>query len=210
MRLHLRSTLLSAITLAALLTLAACGKSGQPASNPPAAGTAAAPAQPSSAPATPAPATNGSAAAPAASGSAPAPAGSAPAAPQASAAPTAAAPAAAADAFKVASLTVGDAVNAEHKVRKAVDRFAPTQKTLYASVATEGDTDGATLNATWRYLEGKGQLVSSISQRVATHGPATTTFKVENPNLWPEGKYSVEISLDGKQVTSQSFEVKKR
>jgi len=204
MSLHLRSAALYTAMFAAALTLAACGKSGQPAQGPSAPSTAAAPATAASVMAKPAAAS--SAAAPAAS-TAPAPSSSAPAAAATTAKAAAPAPA---DGFKVASLTVGDAVDAEHKVRKAQDRFAPTQKTLYASVITQGNTDGATLNATWRYLEGKGQLVSSISQRVATTGPATTTFKVENPDLWPEGKYKVDISLDGKVVESQAFEVKKR
>ena len=208
MKPSVRSAFLSCLTLAGLLTLSACGKSGQPANGQaPAKAGSAAPAAAASAPAaTPAPA-----------GTAGAPAGTAPAAPASAAKPaasgtTAAAPqpAAADNAVKVTTLTVGDAVDAGHKVRKAVGRFAPNQKTLYASVDTRGNTDGATLNATWRYLEGKGQLVSSISQSIATSGPATTTFKVENPDLWPEGKYKVVISLDGKQVASQDFEVKKR
>lgn len=204
MKPSVRTAALTSALLAALLALTACGKSGQPAANQPAASGSAAPAAAASAPAAPpaAPAAAGTAAKPAASGTAaaaPAPAASAPAAASADA-----------DVLKVASLTVGDAVNADHKVRKAQDHFAPDQKSLYASVATTGDTDGATLGAKWSYLEGKGQLVSNISQRIATHGPATTTFKVENPNLWPEGKYKVDISLDGKQVASQTFEVKKR
>ena len=76
-------------------------------------------------------------------------------------------------------------------------------------MATEGSSGGATLNAKWSYLEGTSQLVSSISQSIATDGPAVTTFKVQNPDLWPEGKYQVVISLDGKQVAKQDFEIKK-
>ena len=109
----------------------------------------------------------------------------------------------------VAKLTLGSAVNAEHQVIRASNSFAPGDKTIYASVATEGSTGGATLNAKWSYLEGQGQLVSSISQSIATDGPAVTTFKVQNPDLWPEGKYKVEISLDGKPVAKQDFAIKK-
>jgi hypothetical protein len=32
---------------------------------------------------------------------------------------------------------------------------------------------------------------------------------VQNPDLWPEGKYRVEISLDGKSVAKQDFEIGK-
>ena len=109
--------------------------------------------------------------------------------------------------FTVAKLTVGSAVNAEHQVTRASDKFASNDKSIYASVATEGRTGGATLNAKWSYLEGQGQLVSNISQSIATDGPAITTFKVQNPDLWPAGKYQVEISLDGKPVMKQPFQI---
>jgi hypothetical protein len=109
----------------------------------------------------------------------------------------------------VAKLTVGNDVNAQHQVTRASNSFAPDNKMIYASVTTEGRSGGATLNAKWSYLEGQGQLVSNISQSIATDGPAVTTFKVQNPDLWPEGKYRVEISLDGKPVTKQDFDIKK-
>jgi len=112
-------------------------------------------------------------------------------------------------ALSVASVTLGNAVNAAHQVTQASNRFAASDKTIYASVATTGRSDGATLNAKWSYLEGQGQLISSISQSLATDGPAVTTFMVQNPDLWPEGTYKIEISLDGKPVTTQNFEIGK-
>lgn len=177
-----RSIALYSATLAGLLLLNACGKN-EPATpaSPPAASTAAA---------VPAPATAGTTAA------APATSAAAPAAP-------------AAVPLTVAKLTLGSKVDADYKVTRASSSFAPNDKTIYASVATEGSSGGATLNAKWSYLEGQGQLVSNISQSIATDGPAITTFKVQNPDLWPEGKYQVEISLDGKSVAKQEFQIKK-
>lgn len=187
-----RSIALYSATLAGLLLLNACGKN-EPATpaSPPAASTAAA---------VPAPATAGTTAAPVAGSSAAA----------AAPATSAAAPAApAAVPLTVAKLTLGSKVDADYKVTRASSSFAPNDKTIYASVATEGSSGGATLNAKWSYLEGQGQLVSNISQSIATDGPAITTFKVQNPDLWPEGKYQVEISLDGKSVAKQEFQIKK-
>ena len=106
-------------------------------------------------------------------------------------------------------VTLDDTIPQDHKVRKEVLAFSPSQKTIYVSVDTSGTTAGATLNAKWSYLEGNGQLVTSTSQSITADGPATTTFRVVNPNQWPEGKYKVDISLDGKQVASKQFEVKK-
>ena len=189
----IRTTALFGASLAGLLLLSACGKSepAAPASTPAPSATVAAP--------LPAPATTATAA-PASTGTA------------ASLAPAASAPSAAAPVatpLTVAKVILGSDVNAEHQVTRASNRFAPNDKAIYASVATEGSSEGATLNAKWSYLEGQGQLVSNISQSIATDGPAVTTFKVQNPDLWPAGKYKVEISLDGKAVTKQDFEIKK-
>jgi hypothetical protein len=194
----IRITALYSASLAGLLVLSACGKNepAAPASTPAATSTAAKPA-------TPAPAANSTVAAPVGSSTA---ASAAPAATVA--APVAAAPAEAP--LTVAKLTLGSDVNAQHQVTRASSSFAPDNKMIYASVATEGRSGGATLNAKWSYLEGQGQLVSSISQSIATDGPAVTTFKVQNPDLWPEGKYRVEISLDGKSVAKQDFEINKK
>jgi hypothetical protein len=198
------TTALYSAGLAGLLLLSACGKSNEPAtptSTPPAASSAAKAPMPAPAPSgTAAPAPGGTAA-PASSGTSPAHSGT-----SASVAP-AATPTEAP--LTVAKVTLGNDVNAQHQVTRPSSSFAPDNKMIYASVMTEGRSGGATLNAKWSYLEGQGQLVSNISQSIATDGPAVTTFKVQNPDLWPEGKYRVEISLDGKSVTKQDFDVKK-
>jgi hypothetical protein len=190
----MRSTALYVALLTGLLLLGGCGK------NEPTPAGAPAPASTAPAAVTPTPAPPPAAA----STPAPPPAGTASVASAASVAAPPAAP------FAVAKVTLGSAVNAEHQVTRASNSFAANDRTIYASVATEGSTGGATLNAKWSYLEGQGQLVSSISQSIATDGPAITTFKVQNPDLWPEGKYKVEISLDGKPVAKQDFQIKKR
>ena len=197
-RSNLTTRLLQGVFLGSLLLLAACGKHE-------AAAPTAAPASSSAAIATtvalaaPAPAQAGTAM------SAATPAGARTSAASAPAPATSAAPP-----FAFDKLTVGDTVNAGHEVTHAADHFASDDKTLYASVATVGSSAGTTLNAKWSYLEGAGQLVSNISQSVATDGPALTTFKVQNPDLWPEGKYKVEISIDGKSVASRDFSIGKR
>jgi hypothetical protein len=125
------------------------------------------------------------------------------------AAPAQAASTAPAAALEVMQLTLGTAVDAAHRITAPGTRFAPDNGTLYASVDTRGQTADATLNARWRYLEGDGQLISSISQSIAADGPATTTFTLHNPDLWPEGKYRIEIFLDGVPAIQRDFEIVK-
>lgn len=109
--------------------------------------------------------------------------------------------------FRVAKLTLGNAINAGYAVTAPTTRFPADTPVIYASVATTGRTASATLDVRWRYLKGQGVLVNELSQTVATDGPAVTTFKVQNPNRWPAGKYNVQISLNGKPVAQRDFEV---
>lgn len=194
MTLSARTFVFPAATLAALLALSACGKHDE--------GQQTAPAGASTAPATPAPA----ATAPAPAASAPA-AASTTAAAAAPAAPTAAAAPAAAS-FKVGMVTLGSVVGNDHKVSKAKTSFAPSDKAIYASVATDGSTPGSNLSAKWTFED--GSAVSDTSKTVATDGPAVTTFKVQNPSEWPEGKYKLVVAVDGKAAATQDFEVKKK
>lgn len=192
-----RSAVLFSATFASMLLLSACGKSEAPAPAPAAASTAA-----------PAPAATAPAAASTVKPAASSTAVAAPAAASTVAATPAVAPAATPLSFS--KLTLGNTVNNDHQVTKAGTSFAATDKTIYASVATDGSSNGTKLNAKWSYLEGQGVVVSNITQSIATDGPAITTFKVQNPDLWPEGKYKVEISLDGKTVADQDFQITKR
>lgn len=200
MTLSPRHVLLISAALAGTLLLSACGKN-QPAAAPsePAPASTVAPTAAPPTPASSAPATAATVSGDNTARVAPAAASSAATQPTATAEPP----------MKVTKVTLGSAVNAEHQVTHADNRFAANDNTLYVSVATSGHSSDTTINAKWRYLEGKGQLVSDISQSIATDGPALTTFKVRNPDLWPEGKYQVEISLNGKPVAMQDFEIKK-
>ncbi|MGN6093620.1 MAG: hypothetical protein ACTHOL_14810 [Luteibacter jiangsuensis] len=201
MKLSFRSSALCTATVAGLLVLTACGKKEEQQNTAPAAASTA-PAAPAAAPAATTPAATGTAAA-AATPAAPA------RATQPAAAP--AAPAAAADTLKVGSVTLGSAVGSDKKVSKEKTTFSPSEKTIYASVATEGTTAGATLNAKWTYQDGETTTtVSDISQSISTDGPAVTTFKIQNPNEWPEGKYKVTVSLNGQAVGNEAFEIKKK
>lgn len=196
MQIQARKTALTCATLAALLALGACGKNEQASNTTPTAPTSSAPAQPSPAPASTAPISPPQ--------SAPSPTSTAPAPVQTTAKSASIAP----GEIKVAAVTIGSQVDGAHAISKEQRNFAPDDRAIYASVATIGITDSATLNARWTYVDGKDEPFSSTSESIATDGPAVTTFKVQNPNAWPKGKYKVVISLNGREVASEDFEVR--
>lgn len=114
---------------------------------------------------------------------------------------------AAAPALHVTGVTLGTMIDDAYLVTVPTTQVPASIPAIYASVATDGTAKGATLGARWSYLEGKGLAITDTTQAVTADGPATTAFKLMNPNHWPLGKYQVEITLDGKVVATQAFEV---
>ncbi len=197
MNIQPRNTALYCATLAGLLVLSACGKNDEASNTTPTTPATSAPA-----PAVPAPTTSAPVIPPA---SAPTPASTAPA--PADTTGKSASVSTGGD-IRIAAVTIGSQVDAAHAISKEQRSFAPEDKAIYASVATIGNTDNATLNAKWSYVDGKDVPFSSTTESIATDGPAITTFKVQNPNAWPKGRYKVVISLNGKPMASEDFEVR--
>ena len=104
----------------------------------------------------------------------------------------------------VTSVDLGTAVGPDQKVTSPTTTFGP-KDTIYAAVSTTGTATNATLGAKWTYQD--GQTVNDSSQTIAPAGPAVTTFHISKPDGWPAGNYKVEISLDGKSVSSKDFTV---
>lgn len=115
-------------------------------------------------------------------------------------APAATAPAA----VSVSSVDLGSAVDGDQKVTTPTSNFG-AKDTIYASVATTG-AGTAKLDAKWTYQD--GQTVNQESATINPTGPANTAFHIAKPSGWPTGSYKVEISQDGKSVSSKDFSVK--
>ncbi len=126
--------------------------------------------------------------------------------PPAASAPPAAAmtPAPAPQVVSVVSVALGTAVGVDQKVTTPTTTFG-AKDTIYAAVSTTGTATNSTLGAKWTYQD--GQTVNDSSQTIAPTGPAVTTFHISKPDGWPAGNYKVEISLDGKSVSSKDFSV---
>jgi hypothetical protein len=102
----------------------------------------------------------------------------------------------------VSGVEIGSAIGADKRVTTPTEAFKPTD-TIYASVATSGSAPRATLTARFTYQD--GQVVNESSQDIA--GAGVTEFHISKPDGWPAGRYQVEVLLDGKSVSTRSFEV---
>jgi len=107
--------------------------------------------------------------------------------------------------INVTGVTLGNAVDAEQKVTTAATTFAP-KETIYASVATDGAANGATLASKWTFQD--GQTVSEETKTLNTTGPGVATFSISKPDGLPAGKYKFEATLNGTSAGVTEFEVK--
>ncbi|MFL5386659.1 MAG: hypothetical protein ACJ8GN_29515 [Longimicrobiaceae bacterium] len=103
----------------------------------------------------------------------------------------------------VTTVNLGKSLGADKRVTSETTTFGP-RDTIYASVATSGNT-GGTLAARWTFQD--GQVVDETSQTVGATGPAVTEFHVSKPSGWPTGNYKVEVMLNGAPAQSKEFRV---
>jgi hypothetical protein len=110
-------------------------------------------------------------------------------------------------AFKVQTVTLGNAVTPEKTVAAPLTTFKPTD-TIYASVRTEGTADAVPLKAKWTYKGEKGEVqVDEREEKISTQVPANTVFQISKPDGFPAGGYRVEIFAGGTSVSQAEFTV---
>ncbi len=109
------------------------------------------------------------------------------------------------DGVRVTDVTLGRSIGGDKTVADETDNFRPND-TVYASVATEGSAQSATLRAKWTFED--GQVVDDSSRTIAPGSRERTEFHIAKPDGWPTGKYKVEVFLDNKSADTQSFEVR--
>ncbi len=108
--------------------------------------------------------------------------------------------------LQVADVKLGKRLGADKQVADETDTFG-TRDTIYASVHTTGFSSGARLTARWMFES--GQQVDERTETIAPTSDTYTEFHIAKPSGWPPGKYMVHILLDGQEVQTKDFSVKK-
>jgi hypothetical protein len=108
-------------------------------------------------------------------------------------------------AIRVTDVTLGRSVGGDKAITDRTDTFRPND-TIYASVATDGSANNATLRARWTFED--GQLVDESTRAIAPNNRERTEFHISKPNGWPAGKYKLEVFLDNQSVETKDFEVR--
>ena len=123
----------------------------------------------------------------------------------AAAVPEAALPAEDLGEFKIVTVLLGKAVDADNVVISDAEVFAGGD-TLYASVLSTGAHQGLRLSAKW--LAPDGATIAENAQALVPTSATATTFKVSNPERWPAGEYQLLVAVNGRTLQTRKFEVR--
>ncbi len=107
--------------------------------------------------------------------------------------------------FRIVSVQLGNAVDAERRIEKEKGVFA-AKDTLYAAVLSTGKHQGLKLSAQW--TGPNAAPIASSEQALVPASPTVTTFSLRNPNGWPPGDYQVVIAINGQAMETKKFEVR--
>jgi hypothetical protein len=108
--------------------------------------------------------------------------------------------------LQVADVKLGKRLGADKQVADETDTFG-TRDTIYAAVHTTGFASSAQLSARWMFES--GQQVDERTETISPTTDAYTEFHISKPSGWPPGKYMVHILLNGQEVQTKEFTVKK-
>ena len=110
----------------------------------------------------------------------------------------------AAPALSVTSVTVGNTVAADQSVAPVA--MLGTKDKIVVSVKTSGTATNVTVGAKLTYQD--GQVAGEQSATLNATDTGTTNVEFTKPSGWPAGKYTADVTVDGKSAGSQQFEVK--
>lgn len=110
----------------------------------------------------------------------------------------------AAAAISVAGVTVGNTAAADKSVAPVATLGAKDK--IIVSVKTDGTASNVPVAVKLTYQD--GQVAGEQSAAINATGPETTNVEFSKASDWPAGKYTAEVSVDGKPAGTQQFEVK--
>lgn len=105
----------------------------------------------------------------------------------------------------VSDINLGRSINADLTIKDNTATFRPSD-IVYASVETKGAAP-ATLGVRWVFND--TQVVEEGTREIHPTGPTRTEFHMSKPDGLPEGRYRLEVTLNGASAGTKEFEVKR-
>lgn len=107
---------------------------------------------------------------------------------------------------QIADVTIGRTLGNDKHVSDVTDSFTP-HDTIYTSVHTTGTAQNTPIAVRWTFQD--GQVIGDHTETISPTGDEYTEFHISQPKGWPVGKYTVHVMLNGQEVKTKDFEVKK-
>lgn len=108
--------------------------------------------------------------------------------------------------IQIADVKVGKKIDADKKISDETDDFTP-RDTVFATVHTTGTANGATIGARFNFEDGK--VVSDKNETISPTTDAYTEFHLGKASGLKLGKYTLHVTLNGQEIQSKDFTVKK-
>jgi hypothetical protein len=110
--------------------------------------------------------------------------------------------------FSATTANIKDAYTARNDGAEKTTTFAQNE-VFYCIVDLANAPDDTVVKATWYAVEAEGVEPNLlIDEAELTSGDATLTFDLTNNQLWPVGKYKVELYLNDELQQTLEFEVR--
>jgi hypothetical protein len=111
----------------------------------------------------------------------------------------------------VASVTLSSQVDDRTKAAvNPVTSFPTKSKQLFASVRVEDPQPGTKVEARWLYDQdgdGSFKVVDVAEVSFTEKGNRYVAFSLRAPTTFPDGRYKVQVLLDGEQAQEVSFQI---
>jgi len=111
--------------------------------------------------------------------------------------------------FSASTANISDAwMSTDEGGAERVTAFAQ-DAVFYAQVDLQNAPDDTTLKAVWTAVEAQGTDPNFvINETEFVTGDGLVHFTLSNDNLWPTGKYKVDLYMNGKLANTVEFEVR--
>jgi len=104
--------------------------------------------------------------------------------------------------LKVDTIQVGRSLNVDQSVAVLTTAFKP-HDTIYVSVLTTARGSG-TIRVRWYF---GSQLLSDREKRASFKGAGATEFHMQSATGFPEGDYSVDVTVDSQPAGRRNFQI---
>ncbi len=111
--------------------------------------------------------------------------------------------------FNVSTANISDAKLTKDDAGTQPSTVFGQKDTIYLKVQLANAPDSSVTSAQWIAVDVEGDVPKNhpLQNFDIEHGSGVLTFNLSNDQMWPKGKYRVDISLNGEMKESRDFSV---